>query len=354
MEKVALLVPTKDRLKFVIRLINYYASINSQHPIFIGDASGKSYKEEILKASNGKLEIYYFHWKNLNERKTTRKLAEQVQLASISDYCVCNPDDDFFVLESLSMCAEFLSKNPEYSTSQGRAFIFELETNDVYGELKDIGIYWDVKELNGDTAIERLREISSNYWVPIFSVHRTGEFIEDTSNGIDSVLDRGFGEYANSLSFALRGKSKFIDCLYLARSTHNQRNPPLNIDWITKDNWYLSYTGLINSMSTLLSKNDNLSLAESNSTVKLAINRLLKSSILNNDSLKSFIIKKYSEYLGKKSFVYMLSRLYRKIKSISIFPCKNFSKKCLMSNKSKYYKDVSSIIDSCKKKDVIS
>ena len=62
----------------------------------------------------------------------------------------------------------------------------------------------------------------------------------------------------------------------------------------------------------------------------------------------NFIIKKYSEYIGKRRFIYMLSIFYRRIKYISILPCKDFSMRCLRSPRSKYYKDVSSIINSCK------
>ena len=70
MNKVAILVPTKDRLDFVIRLINYYVSIKSNHPIFIGDASKESSKELVLKASQGKIDVFYFHWENSGIRKT--------------------------------------------------------------------------------------------------------------------------------------------------------------------------------------------------------------------------------------------------------------------------------------------
>ena len=349
MKKVAILVPTKDRLDFVIRLINYYVSINSPHPIFIGDASSKSFKEKVLKASKGKIEVYYYHWKNLGDRKTIIKLAEEAHLANISSYCAYHGDDDFFVSKSLSMCAEFLDENPEYSTSQGRAFSFELKTDGPYGELKDVGIYWDVKELNGVTALDRLYEITSNYWVPIFSVHRISEYIDDMSNGVDAIIDRNFGEYANSLTIAIRGKSKFIDCLYLARHTHSGIEHPSRLDWITGDNWHLSYNELIKSVSKALSSKDNLSLAESNSKVKLEVDKLISLNSYHHTSIRNFIIKKYSEYIGKRRFIYMLSIFYRRIKYISILPCKGYSRRCLLSPKSKYYKDVSFIMNSCKK-----
>ena len=145
MNRVAIIIPTKNRLDFVIRTIQYYASINSPHPIFIGDASSKSSEELVLNASQEKIEVYYFHWENLNDRKTMIKLAQEASKVNNTDYCAYHGDDDFFVPESLSKCADFLHNNPEYATSQGRAFSFELTEDGPYGELKDIGIYWNKK-----------------------------------------------------------------------------------------------------------------------------------------------------------------------------------------------------------------
>ena len=348
MKKVSILIPTKSRIDFVIRTIKYYVSISSPHPIFIGDASDKSSEELVLKAAQDKIEVYYFHWKNLIDRKTLSKLAEKGNATNISSYCAFHGNDDFFVSKSLSMCAEFLSENPSYATAQGNAFSFELIEDGPYGELKDIGIYWNENELKGETALERLKEISVNYWVPNFSVHRIEGFIDDMNNGIDSVIDRNFGEFTNSLTIAMIGKSKYIDCLYLARHTHSGIKHETPFEWVTGENWHLSYTEFINSLSKVLSNNDGLSLAESNSKVELAIERLIPLDIKNHTSAHKFIRKKYSEYISKRGFIFILSKFYRRIKYISILPSKDFSQRGLRSPKSKYYKEVRSILNSCK------
>ena len=299
MKKVAILIPTKDREDFILRTIKYYVSINSSHPIFIGDASSQSSEELVLKAAENKIDVYYFHWENLNDRKTWSKLAQEASKTNIIDYCAYHGDDDFFVSESLSKCAEFLDDNPAYATSQGRAFSFELNEDGPYGIVKDVGIYWNKKELKGKTSLERLKEISSNYWVPIFSVHRIKEFIDDISNGIDSVIDRNFGELTNSLTMAMRGKSKFIDCLYLARNIHSGIDHPTTLAWVTGENWHLSYIELIKSLSIVLSNNDGLSLIESNSKVELEVERLIELDHNYHLTTRKFIRKKYYEYALK-------------------------------------------------------
>ena len=349
MEKVAILIPTKNRVDFLIRTIEYYVSINSSHPIFIGDASSNSSKKLVLKAAQNQIEVYYFHWENLNDRKTLIKLAQKASQINITDYCAYHGDDDFFVSESLSKCAEFLSKNPSYATAQGRAIRLDLNEDGPYGKMKDIGIYWNLNELKGDTALERLEEISANYWVPIFSVHRIKEYVDDMSNGIDSVIDRDFGEYANSLTIAMRGKSKFIDCLFLARHIHSGIDHPRQLEWITGNNWYSSYNELITSLSTVLSENDNLNIAESYKVVKEAIDKRILINRNYDMSIYDYVKQKYSVYIGKKGFLNVLIRLFRQIRYFPLLPSKDFSKRGLRSKRSKYYKDILPILNACKK-----
>jgi len=348
MKKVAILIPTKDRLEFLIRTINYYVSIKSQHPIFIGDASSQSHEEEVLNAAKDKIEVYYFHWKDLNDRRTIIKLAEEADNLVELTYCAFHGDDDFLISESLSICADFLDSNKNYSTAQGRAFSFQLKEEGPYGELKGLGVYWGINYLDGDTALDRLKCISSNYWVPIFSVCRITDFIHNISVGVDSVIDRDLGEYTNVFSIAMSGKSKFIDCLYLARQVHSQVHlSSSRFEWITSEDWHISYTELVNSLSEVLSNSDNIKLTESRSEIAQSIKSVI--GLGNQLPIRKLLISKYSEYIDKKMFIYLISVFYRKIKYSSIFYSNDFSRRGLMSPKSIYYKDVSSIIDICKK-----
>jgi len=349
MQKVAIIIPTLNRIDFLIRTIHYYVSINSPHPLFIGDASDESSEELVLNAAQGDIEIYYYHWKNLSDRRTLIKLAEKASQTSSLNFCAFQGDDDFFISDSLEKCADFLNDNSEYATAQGRAISIELTSEGPYGDLKDFGVYWDKKELNGETAEKRLEEIIDNYWVPIFSVHRLNEFIEDISNGLETITDRNFGEYANSMTIAMRGKSKFIECFYLTRNIHSGINHESRIDWILGKDWYTSYNELISSLSSLLSRKDNLSLNYSSNFVKSKFDIFLKRGLDGNYSLKHFLKYKYSTYIIQNKFWKIISQIYRRIKYLSLFPAKNFSNRGLRSKKSKYNKEILKILNSCSK-----
>ena len=77
--KVAILIPTLNRLSFIKRTVMYYDSLKSSHPIYIGDASNTEISENTLsflkKIKN--VEVKYFHWEGVIGEKTINKLAQK-------------------------------------------------------------------------------------------------------------------------------------------------------------------------------------------------------------------------------------------------------------------------------------
>ena len=112
--KVAILIPTLNRPEFVKRTVLYYDSLKSKHLIYIGDASDAEISRSTLSFLKGinNVCVKYFHWKGLGVAQTNAKLAEEA--SAESDYCAYHGDDDYFIPSSLTECAEFLSKNPDY------------------------------------------------------------------------------------------------------------------------------------------------------------------------------------------------------------------------------------------------
>jgi len=349
MNKVAILIPTKERKEFLLRTVRYYISVKSKHPIFIGDASSNSLEEYILDLAKNKIEIYYFHWKELNDREAIVELAIEANKRKIS-YCAYHGDDDYFFPNSLVKCANFLEENSSYATAQGRSFSFQLDQSGPYGKIKDIGIYWNQKELKGESSTERIIEISNNYWVPIFSVNRISNYIEDIGNGIDEVIDRNFGEYINSTSIALRGKSKFIDCLYLARNLHSGINHGTKFEWVTGENWHVSYIESIKALSQKLADYDNIELEQSKEIITQAMRKMISLECKKKPELAVFIRNMLIFWSNNSKFGHSLRIFFKKISKISIFSCSKFTKGCLINKKSKYFEYYLSVQNSCKKK----
>ena len=236
MPKVGILIPTMNRSDFLIRQLEYYSLINSNHPVYIGDASNIKHRTKIETAIirlSSHIDIKYFYWPKCDPHLTLKKLGEKNK----ESYCAFTGDDDFFVPDSLTKCAEFLDNNPLYRTAQGKGVLFSLDRPGAFGSLTSFDSYWKRQEAEEDSASSRMLNFAGNYWVPQFSVHRSNEFIKDSLN-YGKKMDKSFGELLHSFTFIVKGKSKFIDCLYLVRQGHNnQYSLPDTFDWISNLEW---------------------------------------------------------------------------------------------------------------------
>ena len=278
--KVAILIPTMNRSDFLIRQLRYYVSVGSPHPIYIGDASNIEHKERIenaIQELQSQINIYYYHWPEHNDRVTLTDLGKVAK----ESYCAFIGDDDFFVPRSLSKCAEFLERNPEYRLAQGKAAVFSLKEPGPFGAMNGVAPYWSKKEAEEKTGAERILHFCQNYWVPQFSVHRRNEFLDDSIN-YREITDRSFGEILHTFTFISKGKSKFIDCLYLFRQVHNARYTlPDSFDWITGPDWQPSYQIFHDTLTDALSSVDNISESKASEIVKQAFWAYLAGGMLN-------------------------------------------------------------------------
>jgi len=338
--RVAILIPTRDRPEFIERTVHYYCDINSPHPIYIGDASSESLKHNISEwTKDSSLIVHYNNWPKLNASKTLTALAKAAKKDG-EQFAAFHGDDDLFVPESLSKCANFLEQNSEYATAQGKAALVTLDRSGPYGHIERTGKYWEKKEIIGETPLERLDEMLDNYFVAQFSVHRLGEFLDACKTFEKIPCDR-WGEIYQSLIFSMQGKSKHFNVFYLMRHVHPDRNmwggKPRStniLEWITTPTWYPSYQLVCEDLSIQLS-DSGISLPE----IQDRINEYLK---------KGLRIKLLSP---RANFLYEIKNILK-----SHFPLLAFFKSwvglqfkstddlsILINPKSKYYQEFSLI-----------
>lgn len=264
--KVAIIIPTMNRPDFIERTIAYYEYLKCPHPIYIGDASDSvtaaRINATIERCSN--VDVKYFNWEHLGANQTIVKLAEIAQAEC--HFCAFHGDDDYLVPASLSRCAEFLSNNPGYRTAQGRAALFTLDRAGPYGEIRSLQDYWGVNALEQDAAVDRFVSFDKNYFVLQFSTHRTEEFVQDSRLYL-GIKDDLVGELLHCFTFAIKGKSKFLDCLYLIRNSHEGVFHPEFADWVTKEHWATDYHKTLVGLSFAIHETSDLPLNEAEKIV---------------------------------------------------------------------------------------
>lgn len=266
-----------NRPDFVERTISYYDSLKSPHPIYIGDASPSEIAASTVTCLNrfSNVEVKYFHWEGLGANQTIVRLAEKAQ--AVCRYCAFHGDDDYFVPSSLSQCAAFLSENADYRTAQGRAAVFQLDRPGAFGEIRSMGEYWGVNAFEQANSVERLVSFEKKYFVTQFSTHRADEFVQDSLHFVE-LMDPLVSELLHCFTFAIKGKSKFLDCLYLIRNVHEDIYHPDFWDWITQAHWASDYQKMQHALILALQETSDLSLNEATRVVSETLKIHLKLS----------------------------------------------------------------------------
>ncbi len=256
-DKAGIVIPTKNRSDFVIRQLDYYASVGCPHTVYIGDSSEGEHKTKVENAlpKYTNLNVVYAHIPKLNNREAIQHLVFMVKEPFV---CFIG-DDDFQVPRSITKCIEFLKAHPDYATAGGYSVSVRLLGNGAYGTLQRIANY-PRPAFEQATARERIVRYFENYYVPIFSVNRT-EQMKKNWDIVHTISDTGFsGEILPSALSIVAGKSKTIDCLGFVRQIHDSHfYMPNTFDWITHDHWLPSYRQFLDRMATAVAETDDIS-----------------------------------------------------------------------------------------------
>lgn len=260
-----ILIPTMNRPDFIIRQLDYYASVNCSYPIYIVDSSNKENFEKLgnhIITLNHKLKInHIFHPPGPD--------CISFGVSTIKEnYVAYAGDDDYQIPSCIEKCIDFLDKNPDYVMATGKAVSVRLKNGEIYGEIKRIADY-PRPSIDGLNGTQRIIEYFTKYFPTDFYIHRKNEFLESLK-GEEELQDRSFGtEIYRGAMAVIAGKTKSIDELGLIRQIHkNHYGLPSVFDWIASDNWLDSYKKFLTKVSIAISHNDNIPIEEAKNCIK--------------------------------------------------------------------------------------
>ena len=119
--KVSIIIPTKNRLFFIKKIIKYYNLINFKGYIYIGDGSNKNINQQLQKFINSnlnKVKVFCYWLPNITESMTSKKLTEYVS----TPYAMWSGDDDFFLYDGINKCVKFLDNNKNFIGANGKCY----------------------------------------------------------------------------------------------------------------------------------------------------------------------------------------------------------------------------------------
>ena len=265
--KVSLLVPTKNRPEFLLRLLNYYAGLEFKGVIHVGDSSDDGIADQMaehVEHFKDSVEIVYRRYPGLSNPEAMQRLCELVS----TPYIAFVADDDFLVPSSIGKCASFLDENPEYVAAQGLAAIFSLAAPGADGHIEQFGEYRQ-RAVEGGTAAQRLTDHLRNYTVTLFAVHRADTW-RAMYNSVSSLPHNDpCQELLPCCLSVIFGKLAILDCLHLIRQGHPQRvlHPDL-FDWMTAPGWADTFQCFADCLARELAVQDQIALNDATKSVK--------------------------------------------------------------------------------------
>jgi len=220
--KITMLIPTRDRPLYLLRVLKYYSFFDFPFKIFVLDSSTSEYKNNELNQilNNNQIKIFKFD-KNIN---LFRKCVQGLDNVT-TPYSVFCADDDFIVPRAIGQCISFLDDNLDYVSTHGRYIGFNLKRNQMQNLRNEFN--WRPRYLADESAtindpLERVKHYLSHYYGPVFySIHRTN--IHKLSMDVfrnkekSDLLDGELSEILQSAISHLYGKKKVLDVFYSSR-----------------------------------------------------------------------------------------------------------------------------------------
>jgi glycosyltransferase domain-containing protein len=265
-----------NRSNFVSRLLNYYADTGFRGCIMLGDSSDEHHLQitaDAIKLLSPKLTIVHRECPGMSVIQAANEVLSQVD----TDYSVYIPDDDFLCTPALEQCAKFLELNPDYASAHGLGVMFSLKTGTISGEVAGF-FHYRQGTLEDPTGYQRLERLFRNYYVTLFSMHRT-----ETARMVFKIIPGSFewsisNELLPCALSAISGKAKELDCLYLIRQHHGERHAlPNTFDWITSPEWSSSYQTFRDRLVDALVQQDGIGREHASEVVKNAFSMYVRS-----------------------------------------------------------------------------
>ncbi|MBI3318498.1 MAG: TIGR00180 family glycosyltransferase, partial [Candidatus Omnitrophica bacterium] len=174
---LTIVIPTRDRSPFLIRLLSYWADLGFPYPILIGDSSVSPHCEEAQRAIghfSGRLTLRYRKFPTYRELgpgegtiQCMNGLLEEVD----TPYVIFVADDDFVVPDALREAVHFLEQHPDYSAVVGESG-FMTVSGGPHGRIQEVWRYPQFA-LEEPQARQRLLRYLKNTFTTEHAIKRT-------------------------------------------------------------------------------------------------------------------------------------------------------------------------------------
>ncbi len=212
-DNITMVVPTCNRYPYLLRLLKYYQACGAPMRLHILDSSRHAEPGEAIEQLIDLLDISYARYEAGLE--PIPMIHDGVKRVT-TPYTVLWADDDFLVPKTVEAAAQFLETHTDFSVAHGTGGIFIIRPSKPGTVEFDIGPYLQ-RSLLDETASSRLTNYLTTCHSIFYSVYRTRELQQNLEQSVNNGFGYFWEELARSWLFAIQGKAKKLDGLYIMR-----------------------------------------------------------------------------------------------------------------------------------------
>ena len=279
LDRLTVLVPTRNRYPRLLRLLRYLASAKPALRVVVLDGSSDETDLGVLDAAVVSAGAQYRRFGP--EVSLMAKIVSGLESVE-TEYVVWLADDDFTVPRTLEACAKHLDENPSCAIVHGRSALAITRPSGNGLEVASIGEY-PQRPVAAGTAAKRLVDHLEHCCSTFYSMHRTEDMRRSTRLCLEAGFDLNWGEYFLTSMSVLPGGVDMIEGLYMVREAHEaQVSVSLGRDYfdiMTAENAGATYAKLRAIVVEEIARIDGVDAAAAEAVVKQAWWAFLSSTL---------------------------------------------------------------------------
>jgi len=294
LDKITIVIATKNRHHYLERVIDYYSESGIQ--ILVADATKESYGKTLPG------NVTYYHYPEVPYCTKLDDVFKKVN----TPYSLMCADDDFIIPTAINTCVEFLDKNPDYSSAQGHYVFFYHSKNKLFytpAYLSTIG-----SDFNEDKASDRIKKFNNLGIQFYYCVQKTETLKKVFSIASNKLYSLNLVELLMGMITMINGKHKVLPVFYSVREVlygSAGKSHGLNVMAVSAE-YKEQYQAFFSGVANFLSTTDNVTVEQASSFLNQSIDAHIKYRYNNKFSLKESIIK-----LAKKTVPFTIRKRAR-------------------------------------------
>lgn len=275
-EALTIVIPTRNRTRYLERLLAYYASTACPYRLVIGDSSDTDPLQrtaELIRRFSKELVVEHRPYPprpHLPPGQDGIECVADMLTHVQTPYAIYMADDDFIVTGAIGKGIRFLESHPEYSAVNGQAILVGLKREGDALRVAGASDYLQ-RGFEAPRAAERVRDHLVRHGATEFSVKRTPQIRESFQAVVRLGLNNLFEENFVNCMTLINGKVKKLDDLYMVRQGHagqTSANSLTMFDWVVSPQFSEQFYRFLDYLSEKLAQKDAVALSEARQIIR--------------------------------------------------------------------------------------